>query len=59
MEITEEQVERFVRATERIAESLYALGNGNATTNGVGAIEGLSMQLKEGLERIADAVTRE
>jgi len=47
------------RALDRIADKLALLGNAGAiTTEGgeIGAIEGLSMQIKEGLEAIASAV---
>jgi hypothetical protein len=38
-----------------VIRALYALGNGNACTD-FGAIEGASMLLREGLDKIADGL---
>jgi hypothetical protein len=43
---------------QAIIDAAQHLGNGNATTNGVGAIEGHAMLNKEGLQEIAGALER-
>jgi hypothetical protein len=40
-----------------IANSLQRLGNGDAATGGIGAIEGLSMALKEAIQDAAESVS--
>lgn len=42
-------------AMERVAYQLQYLGNGNATTQ-MGAIENLSVQIKDGAEAIATSI---
>lgn len=43
-------------AMTSVAYELKCLGNGNAATQ-MGAIEGLSVQIKEGLGRVADSIS--
>jgi hypothetical protein len=43
---------------QAIIDAAQHLGNGNATTNGMGAIEGHAMLNKEGLQEIAGALER-
>ena len=51
MDTNEEVVFReFVTAVNSIVEELSRLGNGNACTNGMGAIEGHAMHLGEKIE---------
>jgi hypothetical protein len=48
--------ERISEALERLSASLDRLGIGNACTN-MGAIELLALELKNGSERIASAIS--
>lgn len=53
--MNEELFERLVEAMENIGQNLKYLGNGSAATE-MGAIEGLAMMIKEGLESIASSI---
>jgi len=46
----------IAEALGRIATQLKYLGNGNAMDGGMGAIEGLSVKINEGLESVSSAV---
>jgi len=54
--MTSKQVDRLIEEIGNVAYNLKYLGNGNASTQ-FGAIEGHSMQVKEGLETLASAVS--
>lgn len=47
----------LIGAINRIADALYALGNGNACTGGVGAIEHLAMMVEKSGEALATAIS--
>lgn len=46
---------KIAEALESISTQLKYLGNGNASTS-MGAIEGMAMQIKDGLETIGSAI---
>jgi hypothetical protein len=48
--------EQYDDIAQAIIKAAYHLGNGDALTNGVGAIEGHAMHSKEGLQEIAAAL---
>ena len=50
--------EQYDGIAQAIIKAAYHLGNGDALTNGVGAIEGHAMHSKEGLQEIAAALER-
>jgi hypothetical protein len=50
--------EQYDDIAQAIIKAAYHLGNGDALTNGVGAIEGHAMHSKEGLQEIAAALER-
>ena len=50
------EVENVAIALHAVAYQLAYLGNGNASTH-VGAIEGLSMNIKEGCDSIVRAIS--
>ena len=49
------ELENIGRALFYIGDQLKYLGNGNATTQ-MGAIEGLSVKINEGFERLANVI---
>jgi hypothetical protein len=49
----------IARALEHIAHEIKYLGNGNASTEGWGAIESVGHHLGEKLDRLAEAVPHE
>lgn len=49
--------DKIAHALNRIADALFALGNGNACTGGVGAIEHLAMMVEKSGEAVASAIS--
>lgn len=52
----EEYVQHLISSFGKIAHELRHLGNGDAATGGVGAIEGLSMIQRDGYEKVSDSL---
>jgi glycerate kinase len=49
--------EEIAVALDRIATQIKNLGNGNAMDGGMGAIEYLSVQVKDGLDSLSSAIS--
>jgi glycerate kinase len=49
--------EEIAVALDRIATQIKNLGNGNAMDGGMGAIENLSVQVKDGLDSLSSAIS--
>jgi glycerate kinase len=49
--------EEIAVALDRIATQIKYLGNGNAMDGGMGAIENLSVQVKDGLDSLSSAIS--
>ena len=57
MKVHDERGKEIAESLGRIATQLKYLGNGNAADGGMGAIENLAMQLKDGLEAVSDSLS--
>lgn len=44
----------LIDAINRIGSALYALGNGDAYSGGVGAIENLAMMVRDGFQLLSE-----
>jgi hypothetical protein len=56
IKVHDQRGDEIAKALNRIAVQLMALGNGNAADNGVGAIEGLAMQIRDGLGTLSSSI---